>query len=389
MYNVKLLNKIAPVYDGILPASGYCVGADVEAADAIMVRSADMHAMELPESVQCVARAGAGVNNIPSAELARKGVVVFNTPGANANAVKELTVTGLLLSGRNVIGGLAWAQSLKGKGDEVPALVEKGKGQFVGPELQCKTLGVIGLGAIGVQVANVGVALGMTVLGFDPWVSVDSAWRLSRSVKHAGSQDEVLAQADYISVHVPLNKDTRGSINSDRFALMKDGAVLLNFSRGEIVDTDALLAALASGRLMRYVTDFPNDRLLGVENVIAIPHLGASTPESEDNCVRMAAQEIRDYLTTGAIHHSVNYPEMTPPAAFEHRLVVMHANVPNTVGGITNAVSSTGANIEAMVNSSRGEVGCTILDLNTDLAPEVLKGIEHQQQVYRVRMINA
>ena len=389
MYKVKLLNKISPVFDAILTPDAYAVGAEMEEADAIMVRSADMHSMELPETVQCVARAGAGVNNIPTAELAKKGVVVFNTPGANANAVKELTVTGLLLAGRNVVGGMAWAQGLKGQGDAVPGLVEKGKGQFVGPELQGKTLGIIGLGAIGVQVANVGVALGMTVLGFDPWVSVDNAWRLSRSVKHAGSQDELLAQADYISIHVPLNAETRGSINADRFAVMKDGAVLLNFSRGEIVDTDALLAALASGKLRRYVTDFPNEKVLGVENVIAIPHLGASTPESEDNCVRMAAQEIKDYLTTGAIRHSVNYPEMNPPAVFQHRLVVMHANVPNTVGGITNAVSSTGTNIEAMVNNSKGEAACTILDLNASLAPEVLAGIEAQQQVFRVRLIEA
>ena len=389
MFKIKTLNNIAPVWQDVLAADAYTVSADAENEDAIIVRSADMHGMELPDSLLCVARAGAGVNNIPTEELAEKGIVVFNTPGANANAVKELTIAGLLLAGRDLFGGMNWVQGLKGQGDAVGKLVEKGKSQFVGPELQGKTLGVIGLGGIGVQVANTAVALGMKVLGYDPFISVENAWRLSRAVTHSIDEKALVAESDYISVHVPLSDKTRGSINAELFSAMKEGTVLLNFARGEIVDTDALLQALESGKVRRYVTDFPNDRLLGRPDVIALPHLGASTPESENNCVEMAASEIDAFLRTGTITHSVNYPDCTLPAAFNYRLIVMHANVPNTVSRITAAVAAKGINIESMVNASRGKMAYTALDMNEALDAESVARLNTMEGVYRARLISA
>ena len=387
MFKVKTLNSIAPVWQGILNQNDYTVGADVTGEDAIIVRSADMHGMELPENLKCIARAGAGTNNIPSAELVEKGVVVFNTPGANANAVKELTIAGLLLACRDVAGGLSWAQSLNGQGDQVAKLVEKGKSRFTGPELQGKTLGVIGLGVIGVQVANTAVALGMKVLGYDPYISVENAWHLSRSVNHVTDQKELLSESDFVTVHIPLNDKTRSSIGAAEFAAMKQGAALLNFSRGEIVDGEALDEALSSGKLRRYVTDFPNESLLGREQVIALPHLGASTPESENNCVDMAAHEIDAYLRTGAISHSVNYPDCALPAGFVCRVAVLHANVPNTINRITAAISGKGINIESMVNASRGAAAYTVLDLSDVLPGDVADAIRSQEGVYRVRVL--
>ena len=320
MRRIRTLNEISPVWKNVLPGDRYEVGAQVEQPDAIIVRSADMHEYEVNPELLAVGRAGAGVNNLPLDEFGRKGVVAFNTPGANANAVKELVLCGLLLGSRDVVDGIEWAKTLKGQGAAVGKLVEKGKSRFAGPELKGKTLGVIGLGGIGGLVANAAAALDMRVVGYDPFLSVDNAWRLSRQVEHAASQDEVLEKSDYVTLHVPLMDATKGSFGADVFAKMKPGSVLLNFARGELVDAQALLAALESGKIRRYVTDFPSDAVLGVPGVIAIPHLGASTPESEDNCVDMVSRQIDRYLTDGSILHSVNYPDCPLSAAFRHRL---------------------------------------------------------------------
>ena len=313
--------------------------------------------------------------------------MVFNSPGANANAVKELVITGMLLASRKVVDGVEWCKTLSGKGAEVEKLVEKGKSQFVGPELQGKTLGVIGLGAIGVLVANAGVALGMDVLGYDPYISVEHAWKLSRAVRHSDSLDEVLKTSDYLTVHVPLIDATRGMINEEFLAKMKPGAALLNFARGELADNDAVKAALRSGHLRAYVTDFPNEALLGVKGVIAIPHLGASTPESEDNCVVMACRQIDMYLKNGAIRNSVNYPACDLGAADGQRVAVLHANVPNMVGQITSAIAHDNINIDNMTNSSKGKFAYTVLHLD-DVAPEdVIQSLSKVQGVYGVRVL--
>ena len=369
--NVCTLNKIAACGTDRLGAN-YTVTEELAGAAGILVRSAAMHDMELPDSLLGIARAGAGVNNIPIDACSEKGIVVFNTPGANANAVKELVLAGLFLSSRKIVDGVNWAQSLKGEGDAVGKLVEKGKSSYVGPELLGKKLGVIGLGAIGVLVANAAVALGMEVFGYDPYLSVDAAWKLSRHIEHATSLDEIYAECDYITVHVPLIPDTKEMLNEAAFAAMKDGVRILNFSRAGLVDSDAMLAALASGKVARYVVDFPTDEMLGVENVVAIPHLGASTPESEDNCAVMAADELRDYLENGNITHSVNFPDVKVPRVGDTRLCVLHRNVPNILAQISSLVAETGANIESMTNKSRKEYAYTVLDI---VGP-VAEGIE-------------
>ena len=386
MYKVKTLNAISPVYQTVLNMEDYAFDAYAENPDAIMVRSANMHEMDIPESVQCVARAGAGYNNIPVDKCSQQGIVVFNTPGANANAVKELVIAGMLLAGRDIIGGAEWARTLKGQGDKVGALVEKGKSQFVGPELKGKKLAVIGLGAIGTMVANTGRALDMDVYGNDPFLSVEHALQLSRAV-HVVNLDQLLACADIVSLHVPLMDATRGMVNADYLARMKDGAVLLNFSRGELVDSDAVLAALKSGKLRRYVTDFPTDDMLCTEGVIALPHLGASTPESEDNCAEMAARQIVDYLTRGAIVNSVNYPACDPGTTAGPRLCVLHANVPNMVGAVTGLLAGKGINISNMVNKSRGNVAYTVIDVDTAIDAATVDAIAAVDNVYKVRLI--
>ena len=386
MYKILTMNTISPIYKEILPAEEYEVSPTVENPDAILVRSADLHEFALPQSVKCVARAGAGVNNIPLDAFGEKGVVVFNTPGANANAVKELVLAGMLLASRDIVGGIAWCQSLKGE-EGVAKLVEKGKNKFVGPEIMGKTLGVIGLGEIGALVANAGNSLGMKALGFDPYISVAHAWMLSRSIGRAKSQDDLLAASDYVTVHVPLMDATRGMINEEFLAQMKPGAVLLNFARGELADNDAVKAALRSGHLRAYVTDFPNEALLGVKGVIAIPHLGASTPESEDNCVVMACRQIDMYLKNGAIRNSVNYPACDLGAADGQRVAVLHANVPNMVGQITCAIAHDNINIDNMTNSSKGKFAYTVLHLD-DVAPEdVIQSLSKVQGVYGVRVL--
>ena len=386
MYKILTMNTISPIYKEILPAEEYEVSPTVENPDAILVRSADLHEFALPQSVKCVARAGAGVNNIPLDAFGEKGVVVFNTPGANANAVKELVLAGMLLASRDIVGGIAWCQSLKGE-EGVAKLVEKGKNKFVGPEIMGKTLGVIGLGEIGALVANAGNSLGMKALGFDPYISVAHAWMLSRSIGRAKSQDDLLAASDYVTVHVPLMDATRGMMNEEFLAQMKPGAVLLNFARGELADNDAVKAALRSGHLRAYVTDFPNEALLGVKGVIAIPHLGASTPESEDNCVVMACRQIDMYLKNGAIRNSVNYPACDLGAADGQRVAVLHANVPNMVGQITSAIAHDNINIDNMTNSSKGKFAYTVLHLD-DVAPEdVIQSLSKVQGVYGVRVL--
>ena len=386
MYKILTMNTISPIYKEILPAEEYEVSPTVENPDAILVRSADLHEFALPQSVKCVARAGAGVNNIPLDAFGEKGVVVFNTPGANANAVKELVLAGMLLASRDIVGGIAWCQSLKGE-EGVAKLVEKGKNKFVGPEIMGKTLGVIGLGEIGALVANAGNSLGMKALGFDPYISVAHAWMLSRSIGRAKSQDDLLAASDYVTVHVPLMDATRGMINEEFLAKMKPGAALLHFARGELAGNDAVKAALRSGHLRAYVTDFPNEALLGVKGVIAIPHLGASTPESEDNCVVMACRQIDMYLKNGAIRNSVNYPACDLGAGDGQRIAVLHANVPNMVGQITSAIAHDNINIDNMTNSSKGKFAYTVLHLD-DVAPEdVIQSLSKVQGVYGVRVL--
>ncbi len=385
MFNIKTLNEISPVYKNVLAADKFTVGKDIENPDAIIVRSAAMHDLPVPEKLLAVGRAGAGYNNIPVEDYGKRGIVVFNTPGANANAVKELAIAALLLASRDIVGGIEWAQTLKGQGAAVAKLVEKGKNQFVGPEIMGKTLGVIGLGGVGGLVANAAADLKMRVLGYDPYISVANAWKLSRKIVHVDNQDEMLPQCDYLSIHVPLMDSTRGSFNAAVFAKMKDGAALLNLARGELVNNDDLLAAIASGKIRRYVTDFPCDELLGQRGVVAIPHLGASTPESEDNCVDMVSHQLEDYLETGSIVNSVNYPACPLTDAFRYRLTVMHANVPNTVGRITSALAEQGVNIDSMVNKSRSEFAYTVLDLDDALSEETIRRVEALEPIYRAR----
>ena len=380
------LNKIAACGTDRLGAN-YTLSDDITDAAGVLVRSAAMHDIAMPESLLAIARAGAGVNNIPVDACGEQGIVVFNTPGANANAVKELVIAGLFLSSRKVVDGIAWAQTLKGEGDAVGKLVEKGKSAFVGPEIYGKKLGVVGLGAIGVLVANAAVALGMKVYGYDPYLSVDAAWKLSRAIKHANTLEEIYAECDYITVHVPLMPATKGMLGKDAFAAMKDGVRILNFSRDGLVDSAAMKDALASGKVARYVVDFPTEEMLGVENVIAIPHLGASTPESEDNCAVMAADQMKDYLENGNIKNSVNYPDVQVPRSGDSRICVLHKNIPNMLAQISAVVSADGVNIEAMTNKSRKDFAYTILDIIGEAKESFVKDICAIDGVIRVRAL--
>lgn len=386
MFRIKTLNEISPVINKVFTAD-YAVGSEIDNEDAIIVRSAKMHDMPISDSLLAVARAGAGYNNIPVDKCSERGIVVFNTPGANANAVKELTIAGMLLAGRDIVGGIEWARTLKGEGDKVAALVEKGKNHFVGPELKGKKLAVIGLGAIGTMVANAGHALEMDVYGYDPFLSVEHALMLSRAVHKAGDLDKLLAEADFVSLHLPLTDKTRGMVDADMLSKFKPGAALLNFSRGELVDGAAVLEAVKAGRLRRYVTDFPSEDMLGAEGVIALPHLGASTPESEDNCAEMAAQELSGYLTRGAIINSVNYPACDPGYTDGARLCVLHANVPNMVGSVTALLAAQGINIANMVNKSRGALAYTVIDADGEIGANVVKAVGAVENVYKVRLI--
>lgn len=384
--NILTLNKIAACGTDRL-GSGYTVGDAVENPVGVLVRSAAMHEMAFPENLLAVARAGAGVNNIPLDRCSEAGIVVFNTPGANANAVKELVIAGLLLASRKVVPAIEWARTLKGQGAEVGKLVEKGKSQFAGPEVLGKKLGVIGLGAIGVLVANAAKDLGMDVYGYDPYLSVDAAWKLSRSVRHASSVAQLMAECDYITLHLPLTPDTRDTINADTIATMKDGVRILNFARGELVNSDAMKAALASGKVASYVVDFPSDEMLCVENVVAIPHLGASTPESEDNCAVMAADELKAYLEEGIIRNSVNFPAMENAKTTAVRVCVLHRNIPAMVAQISTLISEDGINIDTMTNRSKKDNAYTVLDVESDVTEETLEKIRAIEGVLRVRKI--
>ena len=366
MYNIKTLNKISNIGMDRFNEN-YKWGDDIENPDAIMLRSFNMHDMEIPKSVKAIARAGAGVNNIPLDKCSEQGIVVFNTPGANANAVKELVIAGILLSSRKIVEGINWAGTLTEEGDNIGKVVEKGKSQFVGPEIKGKKLGVIGLGAIGVLVCNSAYALGMDVIGYDPYISVDAAWSLSRAVHKAASLKEIFEQCDYITIHVPLNDDTKNTINAQTIAEMKDGVRILNFARGGLVNSADILAALESGKVAKYVTDFPDADMINKENIIAIPHLGASTPESEDNCAVMAADELIDFLENGNIVNSVNMPKCVMERSTDVRICLVHRNIPNMIGQISKYFADKHVNIENMINKSRGEYAYTIVDVDHEM----------------------
>ncbi len=386
MYNIQTLNKISTYGTDNFDKAKYAISDTCENPDAIMVRSAAMHDTTFGSNLLAIARAGAGVNNIPVDKCAADGICVFNTPGANANAVKELVIAGLLISSRKVPEAMNWAQTLKGNGAEVGKMVEKGKSQFAGPEILGKTLGVIGLGAIGVLVANAAVALGMKVVGFDPYLSVKAALGLDPQVKAVADVKELYAASDYVTIHVPFNADTKGTINAETIGMMKDGVRVLNFARGELVDNAAMIAALESGKVAAYVVDFPSDEILGVKNAIAIPHLGASTPESEDNCAMMAALELIDYIENGNIKNSVNYPDASMNAAGT-KICIMHKNVPAVISALTTALGDAGINIDNMLNKSKKDYAYTMIDTSADISDAVVEKLKAVDTVIRVRVI--
>ncbi len=383
MYNIQLLNKIAKCGTCIFD-DNYTVGEDVKNAAGIMVRSAAMHDMEFDSELLAIARAGAGVNNIPLDKCSEQGIVVFNTPGANANAVKELAICALLLSSRKIVDGINWAGTLT---EDVAKSVEKGKGAYVGPEVAGKTLGVIGLGAIGAMFANAAVDLGMNVYGYDPFMTVDAAWRISKSVKHATKLEEIFANCDYISVHVPSTPDTKGMINAATIATMKDGVRVLNLARADLVNNADIKAALETGKVACYVTDFPVEETVNVPGIIAIPHLGASTPESEDNCAVMAANQLKAYLETGNIKNSVNYPEAYIPYSGDKRIGVFHKNVPAMLTQISAVLAEENINIENMVNGSKKDNSYTLIEVAGDVPMSVVEKLSAIENVTRVRVI--
>ena len=386
MFQYQCLNPISKVgLDGF--TNDYTKTEEIEKADAILVRSASMHEMKLPENIQAIARAGAGVNNIPLQDCAEQGIVVFNTPGANANGVKEMVIAGMLLASRDIVGGVEWVKQEKDN-ENVGKLAEKQKKQFAGCEIKGKKLGVIGLGAIGAMVANTAIYLGMEVYGYDPYISVDTAWKLSREIKHIANVEDIFQECDYITLHVPLLDSTKGMISKDSIAMMKDGVVLLNFSRDLLVDETALIEALEAGKVKKYVTDFANSTVAGAKNILVTPHLGASTAESEDNCACMAVKELRDYLENGNIKNSVNYPACDMGVCqAASRIAVLHMNIPNMIGQITAILAAQGVNISDMTNKSRDKYAYTLLDLEhkpEETTVEKLKAIEG---VLRVRVV--
>lgn len=387
MYKIKTLNKISPFGLDRFDKKYYTYGDEMENPDAILVRSASMHDMELPATLKAIARAGAGVNNIPIDKCTEKGIVVFNTPGANANAVKELVIAGLLLTSRKIVNAIDWAKTLKGNGDAVGKMVEKGKSAFAGPEIKGKTLGVIGLGAIGVLVANAADKLGMKVYGYDPYLSVDAAWNLSHNVRHANELKEIYENSDYITVHVPCTKETKEMICAESISAMKDGVRILNFARGELVNNDDIIAALGSGKVAAYITDFPNDKVIGIDGVIAVPHLGASTPESENNCATMAVDEVVNYLETGSIKHSVNFPTVELGRTADTRVCIIHKNVPNLIAQISGAFSKQNINIEKLISNSRGDIAYTVVESNNEVPDSVVAELKTIAEVVNVRVI--
>jgi D-3-phosphoglycerate dehydrogenase len=385
MYNIKTLNKISNVGLSKFDKTKYSYGDDVVNPDAIMVRSASMHDMEMPKSLLAIARAGAGTNNIPVAECASKGIVVFNTPGANANAVKELVVLGMLISSRKVAKAIDWCKTIKDEGDNVGKTVEKGKSAFAGPELKGKTLGVIGLGAIGRLVAEVAIDLGMNVVGYDPFLPEDA--QLKQGITVNNNLDEIFPVVDYLTLHVPLTDDTREMINQDSINVMKNSVRIMNFARGDLVKSADVIDALEDGRMAAYVTDFPDAQLIGVDGVIAIPHLGASTPESEENCAAMGAMELIDFLENGNIKNSVNMPNVAMPKSGSVRVTVIHKNQPNMIATITDTISKDGVNIDSFEDKNRGEFAYSIIDCDTDVSSTVVTDIEAIDGVVKVRVI--
>lgn len=385
MYNIKTLNKISNVGLSKFDKSKYVYGDDIENPDAIMVRSASMHDMEMPKSLLAIARAGAGTNNIPVADCADKGIVVFNTPGANANAVKELVVLGLLLSSRKVTKAIDWCKTIKDEGDNVGKTVEKGKSAFAGPEIKGKTLGVIGLGAIGRLVADAAVDLGMKVVGYDPFLPADAQLKAGITVNN--NLDEIFPVVDYLTVHVPLTDDTKEMINRESIDKMKNTVRIMNFARGALANSDDVIEALEDGRMAAYVTDFPDAKLIGVDGVIAIPHLGASTPESEENCAVMGASELIDYLENGNIKNSVNMPTVAMAKSGSVRVTVIHKNQPNMIAFITDTISKDGVNIASFEDKNRGAIAYSIIDCDTDVSTSVVSDIEKIDGVIKVRVI--
>ncbi len=388
MFKIKTMNKIAPVGLERLPAENYTVSDDMQGEDAILVRSAKLHDYDFPESLWAIARAGAGVNNIPVDRCSEAGVVVFNTPGANANAVKELVLCAMLLASRDVIGGAEWVKQQAGiPGVEVADVVEKGKSAFVGPEVYRKTLGVVGLGAIGALVANIGLSLGMDVYGYDPYLSVDAALRLDRHIKVVKDLDTLYANSDYITLHLPFMEATKNTVNAAAIAKMKDGVRLINLARGGLVNDDDLIAALESGKVACYATDFPNNKLVAAPHVVALPHLGASTPESEDNCAVMAANQVKDFLENGNIKNSVNFPNVVMERSGVQRLCVIHRNVPAILASITTQLSKDGVNVENLTNKSKGEYAYTLVDTGSAVEEKVIEDIRKVAGIIRLRVI--
>ncbi|WP_449354860.1 phosphoglycerate dehydrogenase [Virgibacillus natechei] len=377
---IKTLNHIAESGLNVFKKDDYVIENDSEDPDAIVVRSSNMHGMEIDENVKAIARAGAGVNNIPVDQCTERGIVVFNTPGANANAVKELVLTSLMASSRNLFSGVEWVKTLQGEGEQVPNLVEAGKKQLVGSEIKGKKLGVIGLGSVGALVANDALNLDMDVIGFDPFISVNTAWELSRNVGRAMSMEELFAEADYITVHVPLTDDTSNMFNAETFNLMKSGVTILNFSRGGLIDEQAMSEALESGQVGKYITDFPNEHVLHMKNTVPIPHLGASTKESEENCAIMATRQVKDFLETGNIKNAVNFPDASIPYTGKSRVTAFHHNVPNMVGQITTAISNNNLNIADMINRSRGDYAYTMVDIEDEVDDAIVSSLEEEMK---------
>jgi D-3-phosphoglycerate dehydrogenase len=387
MFRIRTLNKISPQGLELFPRDRYEVASELPSPDAILVRSADLHGLEIPDTVKAIARAGAGYNNIPVSACSDRGIVVFNTPGGNANAVKELVIAALLLSSRNILGGINWSASLADRADEVPDLVEKGKSQFEGPELRGKILGVVGLGAVGVMVANDAVALGMDVIGYDPYISVDAAWNLSRQVIRADTLEGLLAKADYVTLHIPLNDTTRGLLDAEKFRFMKKGGRIINLARGGLVNEADIIAALNTEKLASYVTDFPSAELLACPRAICIPHLGASTPEAEDNCAVMAVHELMEFLESGAIRNSVNFPRCKLDQRAPHRLLVANRNIPNMVGQITTILAGANINIMDLINHHRDEYAYNIIDTEQRIPESALDQVKAVEGIIRVRTI--
>jgi D-3-phosphoglycerate dehydrogenase len=389
MFKIQTLNKISPKGLDHFPRDNYEVASEILNPDAIVVRSFKMHDMELSDNLKAIARAGAGTNNIPIDKCSDKGIIVFNTPGANANAVKEIVIASLFLASRDITGGVSWSQSIKNEGENVPALVEKNKSNFAGCEIKGKTLGVVGLGAIGAMVANSALDLGMNVIGYDPYLSVEAAWELSSKVKKATGLETLLSQVDYLTIHVPLLESTKGLINSEKFAMMKDGIKIINFSRGGLVDNDDMIKALADGKVSTYVTDFPEAKLLGVKGIVPIPHLGASTAESEENCAVMAVEQVKDFLENGNIKNSVNFPNaILPRTPNQNRIIIANKNVPNMISEITSLLAENNINIQDMLNKSKNDLAYNIIDVDGNVSDEVVQKLQGINGVITVRVIN-